>query len=88
MKIHVKNQLSVSIQFCCGNKEYELKPEQKVIVEVNDEDCLYLDQIDGQKPKCWNPEEGKPYPLCQGNPSEQCAECGLFKDFTDGIIGY
>lgn len=48
MKIHIKNQLPVAIEFCCGQKEYELEPEQEITIEVQDEDCLYLDTIKGR----------------------------------------
>ena len=45
MKLHIKNQLNdgLAIEFCCGQKEYTLAPEEEVTVEVNDEDCMYFD---------------------------------------------
>ncbi len=45
MKLHIINQLNkgLTIEFCCGDKEYTLKPEENVTIEVNDEDCMYLD---------------------------------------------
>ncbi|MBW2672753.1 MAG: hypothetical protein JRD89_04945 [Deltaproteobacteria bacterium] len=46
MKIHIKNQLSGKIEFCAGMKEYELEPEQEVTIEVEDEDCVYLDTFE------------------------------------------
>jgi hypothetical protein len=45
MKIHIKNQLTDTVKFCSGEKEYELKPEQEITIEVKDGDCLYLDTI-------------------------------------------
>lgn len=45
MKLHIKNQLSGKIEFCCGEKEYELEPEQEISIEVKDEDCIYLDTV-------------------------------------------
>lgn len=47
MKIHIKNQLNneAIIEFCLGEKEYELKHNDAVTVEVKDEDCLYLDVV-------------------------------------------
>lgn len=45
MKIHIKNQMNGKIEFCCGEKEYELEPGQKITIEVNDEDCMYFDQF-------------------------------------------
>lgn len=51
MKIYVKNQLNkgYDIQFCCGSKEYKLKHEEEVIVEIQDEDILYLDIVSREK---------------------------------------
>jgi len=47
VEIHVKNQLGngLSIQFCCGEREYELKPEEEIAIEVQEGDCLYLDVV-------------------------------------------
>ena len=42
-KLHVKNQLNGRIEFCAGEKEYQLEPEQEITIEVNDEDCVYFD---------------------------------------------
>lgn len=46
-KIHIKNQLNNGsiIEFCLGEKEFELGHDEIVTVEVKDEDCLYLDII-------------------------------------------
>ncbi len=45
MNITVKNQLNngMSIEFCCGEKEYALGPGEETTVEVNEDDCMYLD---------------------------------------------
>lgn len=47
MKIHVKNQLNNGhiIEFCCGEREYKLEPEEEVTIEIQDEDCMYLDTV-------------------------------------------
>lgn len=45
MKIHIKNQLKGKVAFCVGVKEYELEPEQEATIEVDDEGCMYLDQV-------------------------------------------
>lgn len=45
MKLHIKNQLNGKIEFCCGEKEYELEPGQEITIEVKDEDCMYLDTV-------------------------------------------
>ncbi len=41
MTFNVKNQTSHTIEFCCGEKEYVLKPGEAIQIEVNDEDCMY-----------------------------------------------
>lgn len=47
MKLHIKNQLNDKhiIEFCCGQMEYSLKPEEEVTIEVSDEDCMYFDIV-------------------------------------------
>lgn len=45
MKIHIKNQLGHTVEFCCGESEHILAPEEEVSVEVADEDYIYLDQV-------------------------------------------
>ena len=48
MKIHIKNHSNADvIEFCVGEKEYELKYDETVTVEVQDEDCIYLDIVKG-----------------------------------------
>lgn len=47
MKINIKNQLNdgKNIEFCAGEKEYELGPEEEIAIEINEEDYLYLDIV-------------------------------------------
>lgn len=45
MEIRIKNQLSGTIDFCIGQHEYQLEPEQDVIAPVEDGDCIYFDQL-------------------------------------------
>lgn len=45
MILNVKNDTGNSIQFCCGEKEYELKPQESVAVEVKDQDFMYFDGV-------------------------------------------
>lgn len=44
-KLHIKNQSGYSIDFCCGMGEYSLMPDEKITIEVNDEDYMYFDTI-------------------------------------------
>ena len=46
MKISFKNQLQESVQLSAGESEYDLRPEQEVEINLQDGDCLYLDNID------------------------------------------
>jgi hypothetical protein len=43
MKIYVKNQRAATIHVCCGALEYILSPGEEAEIEVNDQDCMYLD---------------------------------------------
>lgn len=45
MKIHIKNQTGNEIDFCCGENEYTLRPDEEVSIEVQDGDCFYFDKI-------------------------------------------
>jgi len=36
---------NLTIEFCCGQGEYVLAPEEEVTIEVQDEDCMYLDIV-------------------------------------------
>lgn len=46
-QIHVKNQLNngLAIEFCCGDKEYKLGPEEETVIEVNEDVCMYFDVV-------------------------------------------
>jgi len=43
LKLHLKNQLDGKIELCAGTREYELEPEEEITIDVEDEDCVYLD---------------------------------------------
>lgn len=47
MKLHIKNQLNngLTIEFCCGQEEYTLGPDEEKTIEVGDEDCMYFDIV-------------------------------------------
>ena len=45
MRIKFKNQLDISIQLSCGMEEYNLNPEQEVVLTVQDGDCMYIDTL-------------------------------------------
>lgn len=47
MKIFVKNQLNngLSIEFCCGEKEYCLDYDEEKVIDVQEDDCLYFDIV-------------------------------------------
>jgi hypothetical protein len=45
LKLHIENNLPNTIKFCCGDKEYELESDRKIIIEIKDGDCLYLDTV-------------------------------------------
>lgn len=45
MKLYVKNQMDVAIEFTCGVNEYALEPGEEVTVEAQDEDYMYLDIV-------------------------------------------
>ncbi|MCL6478318.1 MAG: hypothetical protein K6T65_07855 [Peptococcaceae bacterium] len=88
MKLHIKNQLNGIIEFCCGEKEYELNPEQEITIEVKDEDCMYFDTVHLLDERCQKAEklsDGK----CRGyqksrwddEPSEKCKRCSIFELF-------
>lgn len=49
MEIRIKNQLKGTVDFCLGQHEYQLEPEQDAIVPVSDGDCMYLDQLVQEK---------------------------------------
>lgn len=45
MKLHIKNQLRGTLEFCCGMNEYTLAPEKEITIEVSNEDCMYFDTL-------------------------------------------
>lgn len=45
MEIRIKNQLNGRVEFCLGMHEYQLEPDQDAIIQVEDGDCMYLDQL-------------------------------------------
>ena len=47
VKLNIKNQLNNKhiIEFCVGEKEFTLKPEEELTIEVQDEDCIYFDVV-------------------------------------------
>lgn len=47
MKLYFKNQLNDGhvIEFCCGEKEFRLEPEEEITIEVQDEDSVYFDVV-------------------------------------------
>lgn len=42
----------------------------------------FLQQI--SKPECYVPEQNNAYPLCEGNGSEDCEDCCVYKDYDKG----
>lgn len=50
MKIHIKNQLNtLTVEFCCGEKEYRLGPGEVIAINIQDEDCMYFDTVSPNK---------------------------------------
>jgi len=46
VKLHIINQLGVNIHFSCGiDIERELKPEEQIVIEASDGDCMYFDYV-------------------------------------------
>ena len=48
MKVTFKNQLGRQILLFAGDDEYVLEPNQEVVLNLQDDDCLYVDSL-GQK---------------------------------------
>ena len=46
MKMNFKNQLDGVLSFCVGMNEYKLNPGEEIEIEVSEQDCMYLDQLD------------------------------------------
>jgi len=42
-----------------------------------------VEEIKYEHPKCYEPEEENPYPLCIGNGSAECNICCLYVDFPE-----
>lgn len=51
MKLHIKNQLNdnLTIEFCCGPKEYTLQHDQEIDIEAEDGDCMYFDIVRAER---------------------------------------
>jgi len=45
LKLHIKNDNKLTVEICCGEKEYTLSPDEEITIEVNDEDRMYFDAI-------------------------------------------
>jgi len=47
MQLFIKNQLNdgLAIEFCCGKKEYELKHDEEVTIEIKEDVCMYFDIV-------------------------------------------
>lgn len=43
--LNLKNENGHVMEFCCGEKEYVLKPGEEISIEVNDQDCMYFDEV-------------------------------------------
>jgi hypothetical protein len=46
-QILVKNKLNneLTIEFCCGEKEYVLQHDEEVVIEVEEDVCMYFDGV-------------------------------------------
>jgi hypothetical protein len=42
MEMHIKNSSPYVIEFCIGEDEFTLGPDQEVVVEVKNGDCMYF----------------------------------------------
>jgi hypothetical protein len=47
MQLFVKNQLNdgLTIEFCCGDKEYTLKHDEETTIEIQENVCMYFDIV-------------------------------------------
>jgi hypothetical protein len=47
MQIQVKNQLNngLTIEFCCGDKEYILAHNEETTIDITEDVCMYLDIV-------------------------------------------
>jgi hypothetical protein len=64
IKVLAKNQLndSMTIDFCCGDKEYRLEPAESQEIEIQDGDCMYFDIVG----RMARPEGQRAYPIPNG----------------------
>lgn len=46
-QIYVKNQLNdgLTIEFCCGEKEYLLGPNEEKVIAIEEDVCVYFDVV-------------------------------------------
>jgi hypothetical protein len=51
--IYVRNQTVFTMEFCCGENEYALSPEEEITIEIKDGDCMYFDEVYVER----NPQE-------------------------------
>jgi hypothetical protein len=51
MKAIIKNQLNgkLAIEFCVGDKEYQLAPDEEITIDVEEDDCVYFDTVYAKK---------------------------------------
>jgi len=47
MQLLIKNQLNdgLTIEFCCGEKEYTLRHDEEATIEVQEDACMYFDIV-------------------------------------------
>lgn len=45
MILNVKNETQFKIEFCSGQREYSLESGETATVEVEDQDCMYVDEV-------------------------------------------
>lgn len=47
MQLFIKNQPNngLAIEFCCGEKEYELSHDEEVIIDIEEDVCMYFDVV-------------------------------------------
>jgi len=78
MNITFKNQLDISIQLNCGMKEYNLNPEQEVVLNIQDSDCMYVDTLNQNNTKDNKITTDSYCPICAKNIGDEpfCSSCG------------
>jgi hypothetical protein len=47
VKLIIQNQLNdgLTIEFCCGDKEYILSHNEKTTIEIEEDSCMYFDVV-------------------------------------------